>query len=141
MKVGINSQTIRIDDGDITDYHVTDGMSSSHLMSMMTLNAAEYVKTVLNKYTERWTVRSIDDPLCWGSETDKFVDINYVDVDKVVVDSEMATKANRYFGSTFAHASPRTMNRPYKPTPPPKPRKSNSDIANETNFRKLFTGE
>lgn len=139
MQVGINSQTIRIEtNGKITDYHITDGMSSSHLMGMIAQNANSYIDSYIKLY-DSVDVSNLKDPLTWGVEgKDKFEDINFVNVDTCIVESNDNT--DRYSGLSYTK-TPYTYVVQRRPIQQSKPRKSNNDKHNEDAFRKLFTGE
>ena len=137
MKIGMNSQTLRIvyDNGDISDYNITDGTTSSKVMKI--ISAGTIGNVVLDGYTVM-KISSETDPMSWGSSVDKLTDITYTDVSVANSDSHQyksyANIRRSPMGTTFY--TPITA--PVRMTPPPPRYDFSKDDRNEKNFKKLF---
>ena len=136
MRLGMNSQCLRVIDGKtITDYHIEDGMTSSHIITM-----SGGVKVDLSNY-EKVDVKDQSDPLSWGIEgKDKFTDINYITVGalKKVMDNP---KPSRYAQTSSMLSSSRYYKTTTLGSIAQTHRKNSTDKENEAAFRKLFKGE
>lgn len=137
MKIGMNSQTLRIIENDvIIDCHITDGLTSSYFMKILN---GQTKKDMLKQYD----VKSIDaenDPLSWGSDSDKLTDINYVDLEnKGEYEPQPTETYDDYRHYVYNNQMCRPSPNVYTTPPQPKPRLDYSDTAgNEKNFKKLF---
>ena len=149
MKVGMNSQTLRIvwGNGNITDYHITDGTTASKFMKCV--GGVKPTEATLGDYEDTVLLNETD-PMSWGSDTDKMTDINFTEVgrsdEEGMIDSQSRPHDNYgyYAPSQPARRSPvgTTFHQPMstcvKQTPPPPRHDYSKTSDNEKNFKKLF---
>ena len=151
MKIGMNSQTLRFifDSGNIIDYHIADGSTSSHFMRILSMNEHEVTKyrEMISIY-EHYTVDGKMIPMSWGSDTDKMTDITYTEVDGRHIRHQSQTYG--YIPTITPRRTPPTPQQgsydlpPNKPVfmRPPSPRKPPLEYTlsdeNLTNFKKIF---
>jgi len=134
MKIGMNSQTLRIifDSGDILDYHITDGSTSSHFMRILSMNDREVTqyREMLSVY-EHHRVDGEMIPMSWGGPNDKMIDIQYTDVNVI---SNTSSNIDVY----DAYAIPRYQPIIMRPPPSRQPKEYTRSNNNYNNFKKLF---
>jgi len=137
MKIGMNSQTLRViyDDGNISDYNITDGTTSSKVMKI--ISAGTIGNVVLDGYAVV-KISSETDPMSWGSSVDKLTDITYTDVSVANSDihpyKSYANIRRSPVGTTFYHP----ITSPVIQTPPPPRYEYSKTSVNDNNFKKLF---
>jgi len=134
MKIGMNSQTLRFifDSGDILDYHITDGSTSSHFMRILSMNDREVkqYREMLSVY-EHYTADNETTPLSWGGPNDKLLDIQYTEVNSIIDTKRI--KIDPY--TAYAVPGRSIINRPPTSRQPKEYTRSNN---NYNNFKKLF---
>ena len=150
MKVGMNSQCLRIiGDNEVAfDYHITDGTTASKFMRYA--SGTKPQETDLDAYDSK-IVSNEDEPMTWGTETDKMTDIYYADLKygkaERMIDSQSRDKElyNSYYPPyTTGRRSPygtsfhQPIQQPVVMSPPPPRRDFSKTYDNDKNFKNLF---
>ena len=146
MKIGMNSQTLRMDlRRGIIDYHITDGLTASYMMKAM---RGEDIEEALLKSKYPWKEVSSTDDMTWGTDKDKMNNINTVDTNDTS-DFDDDDDDDRsgfgygygpYYSTQFATRKPvRRVLRKQSGLVTPQPAKDYSDTdENAKNFGNLF---
>lgn len=138
MKIGMNSQTLRILDGEKgMDYHIDDGKTASIFMAIIGHKAKADAN--LADYEKNPIVES--DPMSWGTDKDKMTDINYTEVGASTTPSMRTGSRSPKNHTNYSMPSTNygtRVNCMVIPSPP-KPRNTfTSTDENKKNFGKLF---
>ena len=148
MKVGMNSQTLRIIGGDkVYDYNITDGTTASKFMKIV--GGATITEDTLKEYT-RNSVADEKAPMSWGKDNDKMTDIEYTSVgsESGMINSDTPDRSSGYGYGYPTYSAPRRsapgtsfyqpIRKPVRQTPPPPRHDYSKTQQNEENFKKLF---
>ncbi len=133
MKVGMNSQTLRIvKDDSIIDYNINDGSTATKFMKVID----GYLPKDLESYGQT-TIQSLNDPMSWGTPVDKMTDIGYTEVGGPVIREALYPSPINYHMATTRIYNPITA--PTYPQSSTTRGTFSQTTSNETNFKKLFS--
>ncbi len=150
MKIGMNSQTLRIiwGNGNISDYNITDGSTASKFMKIV--GGDTPTQSTLGDYNSA-AILDESDTMSWGNDHDKMDNITYTEMGRrevSMIDSSCSSREHDNYGyyappqpsrrSPYGATFYQPITRPIKQSPPPPRHTFSKTIDNEKNFKKLF---